>query len=222
MVRDEADIIGSTLRHMLTQVDHAIIADNRSTDDTRAILESFDHVTIIDDPEVGYFQADKMTRLAHWAGEMGAEWVVPFDADEAWYLPNLESFTADVVLARPYVYVPQASDPDTDDALVRFQWRHPFHEKMPKVCFRYHPQAALHMGQHDVDRPGHRVNGAYVRHYQYRSLEQVRRKVTNGVEAYDATGLGHLHGTHWRELYENDDLEAWWQEYVSQPLVFDP
>ena len=224
MVRDEEDIIAHTLGLMLSQVDHAIIADNLSTDGTRDILESFDRVTVIDDPEEGYFQADKMTTLAHLAGDMGAEWVVPFDADEAWWLPDFSNINADVTLARPHVYVPQPQDPDDPNPITRITYRLPAVEKQPKVCFRYHPDAQLHMGQHDVVRPGPRADGGTVRHYQYRTLEQVRRKVSNGVGAYNATKLPSLYGTHWRTLNDLDDagLEAWWKEYQSQPLVHDP
>ena len=222
MVRDEADIIGHTLAHMLTQVDHVIVADNLSTDGTAAILHSFDHVTVINDHERGYFQADKMTRLAHQAGDMGASWVVPFDADEAWYLPDLGTVDADVVQVRPYVYVPQPSDPDDPNPITRITWRLPQPERQFKVCFRYHPAAELHMGNHDVDRPGGRVQAGTVRHYQYRTVEQVRRKVSNGVEAYDATGLPSMYGTHWRELHAHTDLDAWWDGYITQPLVHDP
>jgi glycosyltransferase involved in cell wall biosynthesis len=222
MVRDEEDVIGHTLAHMLTQVDHAIIADNRSTDSTPAILRSFDHVTVVNDPERGYYQADKMTRLTHQAGDMGATWVVPFDADEAWYLPDLSTVDADVVQARPFVYVPQPSDPDDPNPITRITWRLPLPERQFKVCFRYHPDAELHMGNHDVHRPGRRVHEGTVRHYQYRTVEQVRRKVSNGVEAYDASGLPTLYGTHWRELHAHADLDEWWAGYISQPLVHDP
>ena len=226
MVRDEADIIGWTLGHMLTQVDHAIIADNLSVDATRQILESYgDRVTIVDDTERGYYQSVKMTRLAHQAGEMGAEWVVPFDADEAWTLPDLDNVGADVVLARPYVYVPQPTDdPAQVNPMLRIQHRQPDPESQPKVMFRYHPDANIHMGQHDVDHPGSRADGATVRHYQYRSLEQVRRKVSNGVGAYDASSLSTVYGSHWRQIDALDEagLAEWWADYQAQRVVFDP
>ncbi len=224
MVRDEDDIIGWTLGQMLTQVDHVIVADNLSTDRTRCILESFDNVTVIDDPEEGYYQSTKMTRLAHQAGDMGADWVVPFDADEAWWLPDLENLDADVVTALPHVYVPQPTDGTDPNPITRLRWRLPDAEPQHKVCFRYHPDAALHMGQHDVDRPGTRCDGARVRHYQYRSLEQVRRKVTNGVGAYDASTLSKIYGSHWRDLDALDEqgLAGWWNDYTTQALVFDP
>lgn len=221
MVRDEADIIADTLALMLSQVDHAIVADNLSVDGTREIVEAFDRVTVIDDTEPGYYQSEKMTRLAHLAGDMGAEWICPFDADEAWRLPNLDEITADVVTAHPHVYVPQPDDPPEP---LGMRWRLRDPEPQAKVLFRYHPDALLHMGQHDVDRPGPRVDGAKVRHYQYRSLEQVRRKVRNGTDAYARTTLHRTYGTHWRELQERDDdaLAAWWHDYTHQPLVLDP
>lgn len=224
MVRDEADIIGWTLGHLLAQVDHVIVADNLSVDDTRNIVASFDRVTVIDDDDPAYTQAAKMTRLAHMAGDMGADWVVPFDADEAWTLPDLDALGGDVITASPMVYVPQPTDSDNPNPLVRFEWRLPNPEPQHKVLFRYHPDAVLHMGQHDVDHPGARVPGATVRHYQYRSLEQVRRKVTNGVGAYNASALPKLYGSHWRDLDAMDDqaLTEWWDAYVSQPLVRDP
>lgn len=223
MVRDEEDVIGYTLAHLLEQVDHAIVADNLSTDSTRDILEAFDRVTVIDDPVEAYHQADKMTALAHLAGDMGAEWVVPFDADEAWWLPDLD-IDATVVTARPHVYVPHPTDPADPNPITRMHWRLPDPEKQSKVIFRYHPDAQLHMGQHDVVRPGPRVEAARVRHYQYRTLEQVRRKVSNGVGAYNASKLPDLYGTHWRVLDALDDvgLRDWWDGYTSQPLVHDP
>jgi hypothetical protein len=221
MVRDEEDVIGHTLELMLSQVDHVIVADNLSVDGTRDILESFDRVTVLDDPVVAYTQADKMTALAHQAGAMGAEWVVPFDADEAWWLPDFSTITADVIATRPHVYVPQPGDSPNP---LTWQHRLPEPERQNKVAFRYHPDAALHMGQHDVYRPGPRVDAGRCRHYQYRSLEQVRRKVSNGVGAYNASSLPALYGSHWRELNVLDDegLAKWWDEYVNQPLVFDP
>lgn len=228
MVRDEEDIIEHTLSLMLSQVDHAIVADNMSRDKTRAILESMgDRVTIIDDDDPAYVQDVKMTSLAHRAGAMGADWVIPFDADEAWRLPDLELVDADVIASRPSVYVPHPTEMLRIHAnpLQTTQWRLRDPEPFNKVCFRYVPSVRLHMGNHDVDHPGVRLhNLTKIRHYQYRSLEQVRRKVTNGVGAFNASSLPAMYGAHWRELnvLDDDALARWWEDYTSQPLVFDP
>lgn len=223
MVRDEADIIGWTLSHLLNQVDHVVVADNLSIDRTPDILASFDRVTVIPDLDPAYTQSIKMTRLAHLAGDMGADWVVPFDADEAWWLPDLD-IDATVVTCNPHVYVPQPTDGEDPNPIARFRWRLPDPEPQHKVIFRYHPNASIHMGQHDVDRSGPRATGTSVRHYQYRSLEQVRRKVTNGVGAYNASSLSKIYGSHWRDLdaLDDDGLRRWWDAYCCQDLVFDP
>ena len=81
-VKDEADIIGPVVEHMLTQVDHILVADNASTDGTREILRELP-IEVIDDNEVGYWQEKKTTALAQYARKAGHSWVLPCDADES-------------------------------------------------------------------------------------------------------------------------------------------
>jgi hypothetical protein len=69
MVRDEADIVGSTVSHLLQQgVDHVLIADHGSTDGTLELLDDMarrdDRIYVARDHESGYFQREKMTRLS--------------------------------------------------------------------------------------------------------------------------------------------------------------
>lgn len=249
MVRDELDILPWTLAHMLDQVDHVIVADNRSVDGTRQYLDTIaagldprtmtsvpslrGRITVHDDPEPGYYQDDKMTALAHEAFQMGARWVVPFDADEAWYRLDLlrtdEADDYDIVTARPFVFVPTSTDPvDEPDPIARMLYRCPTPEPHPKVAFRAHPYARIHMGNHGVDNVGHRVahHRLGCRHYQFRSLDQLRRKIRNGMEAYTAAGQARAnYGSYWRDLAsleQTGELETWWQRYVRQALIFDP
>lgn len=227
MVKDEADIIRFTLDHMLTQVDRVFVLDNNSTDGTGAILDSFgDRIEVRYDPEVAYRQSDKLTALAHVAASQGATWIVPFDADEAWFLPPLETVVADVVVMEPYIFVPTPCDDAKElNPLKRIRWRYPTADPHVKVAYRYHPDAVLAMGNHDVVRHGARIQGGVIRHYMYRSLEQVRRKVANGTQAYDqAPDLRHHHGSHWYQIagLTPDQQEEWWWDYVCDPtLMFD-
>jgi len=236
MVRDEQDIIGYTLLHLYSQgVDHIIVADNLSTDRTRIILENIQAchpLTIVDDDEVGYFQARKMTALAHQAADMGADWVLPFDADELWYAEKgtiaeaLDSCEADVVRATGWDHVATLRDAPDRDPYRRIRYRRPIPQKLPKVAFRPHPTAQLHMGNHDVDHPGVKVNGVLeLRHFGYRSPEQFISKVRNGAAAYAATDLHPTYGQHWRIRGELPDeaLRAEWDEMCAeQGLIFDP
>src|SRR5678815_676623 len=77
MVRDEEDIVGVTVRHMLEHVDHVLIADNMSVDGTPCVLKEIERetgrVTVISDDEPAYMQSQKMSRLARRARkEFGA------------------------------------------------------------------------------------------------------------------------------------------------------
>lgn len=235
MFRDEADVAAHTIGHLIAHgIDHLIVADNRSTDDTREILDSFDQVTVVDDPEAGYYQDAKMTRLAQQAGEMGADWVLPFDADEVWYPLGYrtlgEAFDActdfDVIAAPGYDHIRTHEDADRWCPFAAIPKRRRRTQQMPKVAFRAHPAALLHMGNHDVEHPGARTTGPLAfRHFQYRSLEQMARKLRNGREAYEASTIHPMHGTHWREggLLTDEQLAERWDGLAATPnLVDDP
>lgn len=103
MIRDELDIIEHTLRHMASEgVAGIIVADNLSTDGTWEWLNDNDatfpcQIRLQRDEEVGYYQSRKMTALAQQAFELGAEWVIPFDADEFWFNGSEDRSVADTL-----------------------------------------------------------------------------------------------------------------------------
>ena len=240
MVKDEADIVGSTVRRMRDQVDHVLVADNGSTDGTREILEGLD-VEVIDDPEVGYLQSQKMSRLAELARSRGADWIVPFDADEVHLCkgglgPELAALSSEVLLSEaPLVdHVATADDDQTQaDPVRRMRWRRAERVPLRKVACRAVDGLVIHQGNHGADH-GERVDGLLVvRHFPYRSVEQFVSKVRNGAAAYAATDLPEHQGQHWRDygrLLESggpdalaDVFRAWfWQPYPTRDLIRDP
>jgi glycosyltransferase involved in cell wall biosynthesis len=241
MVRDEADIIGATVAHMLGQVDHVIVADNGSTDDTRAILSDLG-VEVVDDPDPAYYQSRKMTALAQRAAAAGATWVVPFDADEIWCAADgriadlLAASTVDVVTAALYDHVPSALDPDVADPVRRIGWRRATPTPLPKVACRVAPDLVIAQGNHAAtyDRPHVEVAGLVVHHYPYRSADQFVRKARNGSQAYRATDLPDTAGAHWRQYGDLLDAHGpevlagvfrrwfWSPDPTADGLVWDP
>ncbi len=233
MVRNESDVIGLTVRHLIAHgVDCVIVADNLSTDDTPGILRSLkaEHhgrilTTIDTDP--AYTQDVKMTKLAGMAVSLGAEWVLPFDADEIWFPSDgstLAQFfaesTADVVQAWGHDHIARA---DTDPPFSPYRRSNP--QPLPKVAFRAHPEAFIAMGNHSVDRPGPVGFGLTYRHFQYRTLDQYARKVRQGAAAYAHTDMPWHQGQHWREdaALSDDELAAKWEAMAGEPdLVYDP
>ena len=243
MCMDESDIVEHTVRHMAEQVDALIIADNGSTDGTRDLLDDLARelpLTVLDDPEVGYYQSRKMTALAAKAADAGADWVVPFDQDEWWYSPF--GRIADVLAELPHAsiagaqlfdHVATGQDPDDPNPITRIQWRRREAADLPKVACRSRPPVTIHQGNHGADH-GDRVDGQLiVRHFPYRSVEQFVSKVRNGAAAYAATDLPEHEGAHWRDygriLEEQgpdglaEIFRQWfWTPEPTRDLILDP
>lgn len=209
MVRDEADIIGYTIAHLVSQgVERILVADNRSRDGTAELLRQLAAsmpVTVFEDREPGYYQAHKMTRLARYAACSGAAWVIPFDADELWVAPGqrLREFLAraevDVVRARMIDYLPSDSDDSAElNPYRRIRHRARDDRAVFKVAFRANRFARVAVGNHTVRHPGRVGLGLEVHHFPYRSEEQLTRKLLQGRDALMATRLKEEVASHWR------------------------
>ncbi|HSH95618.1 MAG TPA: glycosyltransferase family 2 protein [Roseimicrobium sp.] len=86
-VKNEEDIIEAFVRHNLFYLQKLIVLNHGSTDNTSAILSRLVAeglaLVVEDDPSLGKFQGEKMTRLMQRAvNEHGADWVLLLDADE--------------------------------------------------------------------------------------------------------------------------------------------
>ncbi|MGZ6587883.1 MAG: glycosyltransferase family 2 protein [Solirubrobacteraceae bacterium] len=248
MVKDEADVAPWTITRMASEVDHVIVADNGSTDATRTWLNHranvWPHLTILDDHDPAYYQSHKMSALAEIAREMGAAWVVPFDADEVWCARGgktikqaLEGVPEDVriVEADLYDHVPTARDRGDVGPLGRIVWRRPHPNPLPKVACRALPGLTIEQGNHGARYADQhvplRLGGLLsVRHFPYRSAAQMVRKARNGAAAYAATDLPEDVGKHWRDYGRLTDEQIgevfrtyfWSPNPQADGLVYDP
>lgn len=252
MVKDEADVIGRTLQHLAEQgVDRIYLAENASTDGTWEIVRDLRDsralapcvLEVLPDPIVGYWQSRKMTELAYVAGEAGARWIVPFDADELWHggtrasgaptitLRELFEWVDSFYASRAFVIEAELHNhyrttlDDGGHPFDAMRWRDPEPLGLPKVAFTASPSAVVHAGNHGVDHPGKRLpgTGLTVEHYPYRSPEQFVSKVRNGSAAYAATDLPRSTGQHWREYGEllAEHGEAGVREHYQRAFVID-
>lgn len=232
MVKDELDVLPYTLQHLASEgVDVIHVADNLSSDGTWEWLQEADvgcELIVTRDEEVGYYQSLKMTLLAQRAIDHGADWVLPFDADELWYCTNSAFTLADAVaairptparlLARLYDYFP-FSDDDADEPnpFLRLTHRDTEPAPVPKVLPSAMTDLVIHQGNHgsEASEPFIDVGGLVeIAHAPWRSAEQFERKVRNGYAAYEATDLPEYEGAHWREY--GRVLEAGGPEAVHQ------
>lgn len=245
MCRDAEDIIGYIVEHMIAEVDHVIVADNLSIDQTRLILNEFgSKITLLEDNDPAYRQSEKMTHLATVAKKLGAEWVVPFDADEWWYSDH--GRIADVIKENNYCinvaplhdHVPTGVDSDDPNPMRRIGWRRSYVNPLHKVACRVTDDLIIEMGNHNATYkthfPTYGLGLLKVRHYPYRTPEQFVDKAVVGAMALEMTDLPYEMGEHWRSYAQiakdsgpdalKDVFRKWF--YSSDPqkegLVFDP
>lgn len=210
LVRDAVDIIGPVVSHMLTQVDHVIVADNLSTDGTSDVLRSLP-VQVLRDIDPGHRQGDKTTALARRAWRDGARWVVPFDADEHHYAPGfariadfLATVPDDIWLVHSELYDHVATaldDPQEPNPVARIGWRRRAPGPLPKVACRASHALRIEEGNHGA-KYRMRVQstpGIVVRHFPYRSAEQMAAKAVAGARALDEARMPPDVGRHWRD-----------------------
>jgi hypothetical protein len=154
-----------------------------------------------------------MTLLADAARRGGADWVVPFDADELWFAgdaslgDHLRGTSEGLVRARMFNVFPTAAG----------GWRLDLTPaSFGKVAIRAHWAARLGIGNHTASHPGEHVPGLYVAHYPWRSAAQLRRKGVQGSAAITDEQVARGLGKHWARFRDAD--EAWTDQAWSDLL----
>jgi hypothetical protein len=96
MVRNEVDVVGLTvLHHLALGLEKIFVLDNGSTDGTDKLLRNLakeDERVKWSRDEAPFDQAVLTTELAREAYRHGADWVLPFDADEFWWTSDKRRF----------------------------------------------------------------------------------------------------------------------------------
>jgi len=241
MVKNEIDVIENNINYLVTQeLDGIFIADNLSTDGTYEAIQRLKchhpiPITTIIDEEIGYYQSEKMNNWSRLCFQMGADYIIPIDADEIWYsLDNtktlgesIKTTDADIFVAQSVDFIPTIYDDYNQlNFIKRMSYRKLNSDSFSAVAFNYSDGYELEMGNHDIkNHPGKRVSNVIgIRHYQYRSYPQFVKKVRTGKAAYDNTNFPEFMGSHWRKLgsMTDNELKTYWADFMCCQTAYDP
>jgi hypothetical protein len=227
LVRDEADVVGSTVDfHLSKGADFVIATDHRSVDGSREILERYERDGILrlirEDGEIFDSQAFR-TRMARMAAEEhGADWVIGADADEFFWpragsLPEALAAVPDhfgVVRAPWRFFVPRA-DGDACFAermtarLSPGAWlAHPRSAYKPdvKIAHRGRADVVVQGGNHRLLSGGLTVapwHPIEVLHFPIRSVEQLERKMAHWSRAGRVWAPGRAGISHAQDWFDS-------------------
>lgn len=221
-VLNEADIVGISIEHLLASgVSRVYVAHGPSTDGTLDILHSFgDDVMVVPDHYSFHDQPTRTAELANLAAIDGAEWVLPFDADEFPYIPDVTD------LAEAFAGILAGINKLIIQRWMHTDWEHRYvqSERLPKVAWRTDRPFVCHPGNHDVTIETDGIcGGLMMREIQFRSFEHMVRKSRERIARIDPS-FGPQYGTHQRRLaaLSGAALEEAWADLMAVPTVVDP
>lgn len=235
LVRDEEDILVQNIEfHRAQGVDHFIITDNLSKDQTPSIIEHYvrkgwaSSIFEIDDD---YSQSEWVTRMARMALRFDADWVINSDADEFW-LPSqgsLKDFYGNVpqdtdVVASPrhdFAYLGDLAGVWYQQMIYRkaVSLNHIGFPLPPKIAHRVSADVVVHQGNHNaagLRGTMAKLDGLEILHFPMRSKAQFENKIRNGGAAYARNlKLPSTMARGWRSLYATYASEGSLDTYLE-------
>jgi glycosyltransferase involved in cell wall biosynthesis len=198
--RNETLYMGRCLEHLESHGVRFVLIDNGSTDDTRAIAETFRGrglVACVDHPYPGHYDWTGLLGLKErLARQLDADWFLHIDADEIPEPPErdrqLVAALADVdrsgytaVNFDEFCFVPTADDERHEGTDYVAGMRHYFYfAPRPERLIRCWKKSAMlnlaDSGGHDATFPGRRLYPVnfVLRHYMALSMDHLRQKYT--------------------------------------------
>lgn len=241
LVRNEADIIRANIDfHHAMGVDHFLIMDHGSVDETLDILNDYSKegiATVYHQTDPGYYQAEWVTEMARNAYVIHkADWVINNDADEFWWpchgslKDSLALVPAEVggLYIKRYNFPPirdRSSFSFYDDMVYRDLRSVNSHgSPLPgKMCHRACQDIIVSQGNHDAFGSAIYTKTTStlmeILHFPIRSLTQLVSKITLGGVAYrNSPRLAKSVGSTWRALYETYQQVGLERYYYDQCL----
>ncbi len=195
VVKNEADVIAQSLKDASRWADKIFILDNGSTDGTWEIVQSLASDKIVPwkrdtTPFYDGIRAQVYQKFKHLAEE-GDWWCFRLDADE-FYVDNPRDFLANVPRYHHFVITDTIQFRLTKEDFVNGSFPKTvddirYHDKLTWSETRFFRHRTQMEWTPDMERPKHmgvmHPRRIKLRHYQYRSLEQIKQRIAVRAEA---------------------------------------
>ena len=237
MVRNEADVIESFVRHALLTADAVCVIDHASTDATGDILQSLQDeglpLTVCRYDGAAQVQAELLNELMEQAFAAGADLVLPLDADEFLWpgkaegsMAGMRNILQQLDPARVYAMDWVTCQAQVKDGYLpqRAKWRAQQPEPIAKILIGRAAWQATHcqitQGNHQAVVQGEdgmwqrivpeRVEGVFLAHFPWRSREQAAAKAAVGWLANVAKYSCQTdRANHWRAAFQALQQGTW-------------
>lgn len=227
MIKNEADIIESYIRYHLNIFDGLVLLDNGSTDRSPDIIRCLQSeglpVYLEQDDSLEYIQGDKTTELIKRTfNRFEPDFIFPLDVDEFLIAPEYSGNPRKLInnlstskiyyLEREYTYSPVNLNENELFIPKRLTFASPIKDYWPKVVVSkkimdaYSP--SISGGNHDLifDKKNIRtekLQSLKLRHFPYRSLEQLKSKITVGwINTLASYNYSEGFNYHWHALFD--------------------
>lgn len=236
LVRNEYDIIGDNIEyHLQNGVDHFIITDHHSNDNTHEVLKSYQKMGVVDfrvEHSHKHHQAQWVTEMARKAYDYyEADWVINNDADEFW-MPqkgNLIEFFESIPDNIYKMHIHRFDFFYRPFKRLKFYQAMLFREfqkgKWTKCCHRGSSDIVVEVGNHNaesqsmiqkrMDASG--TDDLVIFHFPVRTQERYQKKMIEGTASVLSTpGIPPEMFFHWKkalQYIQQNKFEEYLKEY---------
>lgn len=236
LVRNEDDIIRENLEyHLRSGVDHFLITDHHSTDNTLDILKEYEKIGVAEirvEQSKEHHQAQWVTEMARKARDYyGADWVINNDADEFWISQkgSLKDFFESIGPKTYMIHAPRFDFFYNPVKNMKFYDSMLFREfqkgKWTKCCHRGVSDIEVEVGNHNAQSPSMKERGdiasgtddLIIFHFPVRTQDRYQRKMIEGTASVVGTpGIPDEMFFHWKRALQyihQNKLKEYLTEY---------
>lgn len=219
MIKNEADIVETFIRHTSAFATEMVFIDNGCVDGSVSIINAMKkegiNISVYNEADVFYEQFKLENKYIHIYAERDFDLIIPLDVDEFLACDNdleteLDSISDDaitIVKWRTYCLNPGIGESKNlfeKCSVLRINEKNAFTKVLIPTKFYRKNNVLVSMGHHDViDEKNKKISDSlFVAHFPVRSRDQIRLKIYQGAIAQLMSSYKSIVAFHWKNLVD--------------------